>query len=381
MDGGNRIGGGVTDLARDFATRAAAHDRDGSFPFENFAALQEAGLLSLTVPVELGGKGQGIRAIAETVGTIARGDPSTALVLLMQLLQQAAIARSTRWPAHLKRQVAREAVEHGALINALRVEPELGTPARGGLPATIARLVPEGWRLTGRKIYATGIPALRWGLVWARTDEPEPRMGFFLLPCTAAGVSVIESWDHLGMRATGSHDVLLEDVLLPADHAVDIRPPADWAVPDPRQAAGNTIGIAALYDGVARAARDWLVEYLKQRTPSNLGAPLASLPRFQQAIGEIDALLQANTALLARAIDAVERHPETADPAGLGLTKYTVTTNAIRAVEQGLALIGNPGLSRANPMERHYRDVLCSRIHTPQDDTALTAAGRAALGF
>jgi alkylation response protein AidB-like acyl-CoA dehydrogenase len=183
------------------------------------------------------------------------------------------------------------------------------------------------------------------------------------------------------MRATGSHDVLLDDVLLPADHAVDIRPPADWAAPDPQQAAGNTIGIAALYDGVARAARDWLIEYLKRRAPSNLGAPLASLPRFQQAIGEIDALLQANAALLANAIDAVERHPQTADPAALGLTKYTVTTNAIRAVEQSLALIGNPGLSRANPLERHYRDVLCSRIHTPQDDTALTAAGRAALGF
>ena len=61
------------------------------------------------------------------------------------------------------------------------------------------------------------------------------------------------------------------------------------------------------------------------------------------------------------------------------LAKLTATANAIRAVELGLELTGNPGLSRRNPLERHYRDVLCSRIHTPQNDTILTTSGRAAF--
>jgi len=62
-----------------------------------------------------------------------------------------------------------------------------------------------------------------------------------------------------------------------------------------------------------------------------------------------------------------------------GMIKMTVTTNAIAAVERAVELIGNPGLSRANHLERHLRDVLCSRIHTPQNDSILVAAGRAAF--
>ncbi|MNP85306.1 hypothetical protein D3C76_1849890 [compost metagenome] len=56
-----------------------------------------------------------------------------------------------------------------------------------------------------------------------------------------------------------------------------------------------------------------------------------------------------------------------------------VSRNAIQAVELAIEAAGNPGLSRRNPLERHYRDVLCSRIHTPQDDAVLGQVGRAAL--
>jgi alkylation response protein AidB-like acyl-CoA dehydrogenase len=371
----------ATRVISDFAARAGIHDRLGSFPRENFEVLHRVGLLSLTVPVTFGGQGRGLHEAARVIGTIAAGDASTALVLAMHYVHQAGIARATAWPAHLKARVARDAVADGALINALRVEPELGTPARGGLPATIARRVPEGWRISGHKIYATGIPALRWCLVWARSDEPEPRVGHWLVPNPTAGLRVIETWDHLGMRATGSHDVVLDDVLVPAEHAVDIRFPAAWRTPDPVQAAWNTLTIAALYNGVAQAARDWLITHLQRRVPTNLGAPLASLPRFQTTVGEIDTLLDTNGRLLSGATAEADRSGRGLHPADPGAIKYTVTNNAVRAVELGLGLIGNPGLDRRNPLERHYRDVLCSRIHTPQDDSVLLALGRSALGI
>jgi alkylation response protein AidB-like acyl-CoA dehydrogenase len=276
--------------------------------------------------------------------------------------------------------VARNAVADGALINALRVEPELGTPARGGLPATIARRVPEGWRVTGHKIYATGIPALRWCLVWARTEEPEPRVGHWLVPNPTEGLRVVETWDHLGMRATGSHDVVLDDVLVPADHAVDIRSPAEWRTPDPVLAAWNALTIAALYNGVAQAARDWLVDYLQRRVPTNLGAPLASLPRIQAEFGAIDALLRLDRRLLQATADTVDRDgAEALDPSEPGLLKQRVTANAIDAVLRAVAMAGNAALARRNPLERHLRDVLCGRIHTPQDDSVFLAAGRAGL--
>jgi alkylation response protein AidB-like acyl-CoA dehydrogenase len=368
-------------IIREFAARAGEHDRAGSFPFENVTLLHRVGLLTLTVPTAFGGQGRGLQDAARVVETIAAGDASTALVLAMHYAHHAAIAQASRWPAELRERVARDAVAHGALINALRAEPALGTPARGGLPATIARRVPEGWRITGHKIYATGIPALRWCLVWARTEEAAPRVGNWLVPNPIEGLRIVETWDHLGMRATASHDVVLDDVLVPESHGVDVRRPEAWGAPDPAQAAWNTLLIGALYNGIAQAARDWLVDYLRQRAPSNLGAPLASLPRFQQAVGQIDALLGINARLLRGATAEADRTGNGLHPADPGSIKYTVTNNAVRAVEIGLGLIGNPGLDRRNPLERHYRDVLCGRIHTPQDDSVLLALGRAALGI
>jgi alkylation response protein AidB-like acyl-CoA dehydrogenase len=366
-------------LAADFATRAAAHDRDGSVPRENFAALHQAGLLGLTVPQAFGGRGGGLRDCVAVIGTIAQGDPATALILSMQYLQHAGQSRDSRWPASVHRHVAEAAMRDGALINALRVEPELGSPHRGGLPATTARRVEGGWILSGRKMFSTGAELLRWGLVWARTDADVPDVGMFLVPMAAAGVTIVESWDHLGMRATGSHDVVFQDVALPADHALDLRAPEAWKERDPTALAWNNVTIAALYDGVARAARAWLIGYLHERVPSNLGASLATLPRFQETVGEIEALLAVNRRLIDHAAEQVDLTPDQT-PDDPTLVKYTVTGNAIRAVELGLAAIGNAGLSRHNPLERHYRDVLCSRIHAPQNDMILIAAGRKALG-
>ncbi|GGF44620.1 acyl-CoA dehydrogenase [Aliidongia dinghuensis] len=373
--------GAADALAEAFAAEAAKHDRTGRLPRSHFDRLHEAGFLNLTVPAELGGGGVGLGEVVGIIGRIARGDASTALVLAMHLLHVASIFRKPTWPRHLAERIAWEILDGPALINALRVEPELGSPARGGLPATVARRTERGWRLDGHKIYSTGSTHLAWALVWARTAEAEPRTGLFLVPMNAAGIRIEETWNHLGMRATASHDVLFENVLLPADHAVDIRAPADWAGPDPVQTAWNTLTITALYDGVARAARDWFVGYARDRRPANLGAPLATLERFQEAVGEIDGWLAVNRRLITGAAAEVDAEPASLAAAEAGLIKRTVTDNAIKAVERALELTGNRGLDRTSPLERHYRDVLCSRIHTPQNDSILVAAGRAAFGL
>ncbi|MBW8714365.1 MAG: acyl-CoA dehydrogenase, partial [Variovorax paradoxus] len=237
------------------------------------------------------------------------------------------------------------------------------------------------------KLYTTGIEGLSWLAVWARTDEAVPRTGTFLVPRHAPGVRVIASWDHLGLRASGSHEVVFENVAIELDHAVDLRAPADWA-PDAgsqtdidahaAQQAWMTVLLGSLYDAVAQAARGWLVSFLNHRAPGSLGAPLASLARVQEHVGEIEALLRTNRVLLddaTRAVDEGRAQPATDS----GLLKYTVTGNAIRAVELALQLSGNHGLARQNPLERHYRDVLCSRIHTPQNDAILVAADKRAL--
>jgi len=375
-------------LTAQFAATAADHDLSGAFPRENFAALQARGLIGLVAPAEHGGGGATLATARRVISAVAHGEPATALILTMTYLQHHALTRpDSRWPAHLRERVVRDAVENGALINALRVEPALGSPARGGLPGTVARRDGDGWKIDGHKLYTTGIEGLSWLAVWARTDEAQPRTGVFLVPRNAPGVRVIASWDHLGLRASGSHEVVFENVAIDADHAVDLRAPADWA-PDAgsqtdidahaTQQAWMTVLLGSLYDAVAQAARDWLVDFLNRRAPGSLGAPLASLPRVQEHVGEIEALLRTNRVLLADATAAVDGgHAQPA--ADSGLLKYTVTGNAIRVVELALQLSGNHGLSRRNPLARHYRDVLCSRIHTPQNDAILVAAGKRAL--
>jgi alkylation response protein AidB-like acyl-CoA dehydrogenase len=368
----------AANLSRRFAETAADFDRSGEIPRANFEALAEAGLLRLTIPMEAGGYGASLETATKVIEWIGKAEPSTALILAMHLINHATVVGN--WPAEIAARVQKDSLSGISLVNALRVEPELGTPARGGLPATVGRRTADGWCVSGHKLYSTGIPLLRWLAVWGRTDEPEPRIGIFLVPSGTPGITVVPTWNHLGMRATASHDVILEDVAIPFDHAVDLRPAAEAKGPDPQYWAWATPTVASLYNGVARAARDWLIGFLQTRVPSNLGTPLASLSRMQEAVGEIDALLTVNARLLASGGRDVDtgRVPGIAES---GLIKSVVTNNAIAAVEIALKLTGNHGLSRDNPLERHHRDVLCGRIHTPQDDSVRIAAGKLALGL
>ncbi|HEY2132397.1 MAG TPA: acyl-CoA dehydrogenase family protein [Acetobacteraceae bacterium] len=375
MDGLLSIGSETLNLASEFAKTAAENDREARFPTANFDRLREAGLLSLTAARADGGEDAGLTRAVKLVGDIAQGCPSTALVLAMQLIQLKIGAANPNWPTHLRARIARS----GGLINALRVEPALGTPARGGLPETTARRTEHGWSITGRKIYSTGAPGLTWMLVWARTEEETVRTGMFLVPASSRGVQIVETWDQLGLRASGSHDVLFTDVAVPADHALDIRPHAEWGARDPLQVAWNTLTIAALYTGVATAARNWLVQFLRDRTPTNLGAPLAALPRMQEAVGEIEALLTTNRRLIASAT-ADHDAGQALSTDECNLIKTVAAENAIDVVQRAVERTGNHGLARSNPLERHLRDVLCARVHTPQPDAAHLAAGRAALG-
>lgn len=374
--------GQLAALTTALAANAERYDRSAAFPRDNIALVAEAGLIGLTVEPRLGGLGGGLVDGVRVLGAVAKGDPSTALILFMTYGFHATPAGERRWPRPVYEKLARDAVAGRGLIGVFRVEPEAGSPLRGGLARTTARRTVDGWRLSGEKIYSTGSTGLDWFIVWARTDDQDhPQVGYFLVPPDAPGIRIEPEWDHLGMRATVSHRVVFDDVPLPPDHAIDIRPQGDWAIRPghgEQQSLWNALAISAIYDGVARAARDWLARYLNDRKPAHIGAPLATVGRVQEKFGEIEALLYTNRRLILSAADDADRG-HVAPPIEGSLVKHIVSANAIRAVEIALELTGNPGVSRRNPLERHYRDVLCSRIHMPQGDMVLTAAGTAGL--
>jgi alkylation response protein AidB-like acyl-CoA dehydrogenase len=371
--------------------RAAEHDRDGSFPFEGIDAIWRAGLGNLTLGGALGGVGSDLTTTAAAVSLLAGGDASAALVLVMHLAHAPLFADPESGLAARVRQAFVESALAGpALVNALRVEPELGSPARGGVPATRAERVrdTEGaavWAISGRKIFSTGAPGLRWLLVWGATAADDPdgvRIGWFLVPGDAPGIVIEPTWDHLGMRGSASHDVVFTDVRIPSDHAFGLHAPSHGGSGrDASTSARMLVLLLAVYRGVAQAARDWLAGFLRERVPANLGAPLASLPRFQTAVGEIESRLAACARLidgLAHDLDAGGVQAERA-AAEAPLVKVSVTRGLIEAVELAVSLVGNAGLTHHHPLQRHLRDVLCSRVHTPQEDAVLLATGRTVL--
>ena len=369
----------LPDVTAALAKQAEEHDRAGSFPADGIAQVHAAGLLTATVAPRYGGPGAGLADTVTIVRALGRGDPSVALITAMTLFAHAMQAQQPTWPEPLYAAAVAESAERPVLINALRVEPELGTPARGGLPATTARRMDGGWSLTGRKIFSTGAEGLTWMVVWARTEEDPARVGGFLVRADSPGITIERTWDHLGLRASRSDDVIFSGTPVPAEATTGLSEPVPGQG-SPTFMAWNALALTALYLGVASAARDWLVQFLNERTPAALGQPLATLPRFQTAAGEIEAALIAADDLVA----GLAQRVDAGDPAAIahaGIAKLVGTRAAIGAVDQAVALVGNNGLIRRNPLERHHRDVLCARVHTPQDDSTLAAAGRSALGI
>lgn len=367
-------------LAPRIAANAAAHDRENSFPHDSFRELQAAGYLALTVPEEYGGYGASPLELALAQERLAHGDGSVALAATMHLILVGTLARTRAWPAALFERFCREVIHDGALINSAASEPDLGSPSRGGLPSTIATRTANGWCLRGRKSWTSLAPALRYFVVLAALhEEGQPaRRANFLVPASSPGLQIEETWDNLGMRATASHDLILDDVQLPEDALLPDDSSRSAAV-DPRVWAVVT---AAVYTGIASAARDFAIDYARNRHPSGMSGPIAELQTVQHRIAEIELLMLQTRSVLYSTAEAGEASPEQQNAIAwqLAAVKYLATNNAIRVTDLALRVVGSAGLSRALPLERYFRDVRAGLGHPPMDDAALTLIGKTALG-
>jgi alkylation response protein AidB-like acyl-CoA dehydrogenase len=369
---------GLKALTAEVASTAEQYDRSGDIPVAGLAAAHRGGYLTATVAARFGGPEAGPFEVVQILSALGEGDPSVALIAANNLAIHQMQAATDSWPADLYDDLLRQSVQGPAPVNVIRAEPELGAPARGGLPKTIARRTANGWTLTGRKTFATGGTALAYHLVWAITDEEEPRVGHVIVPADSAGITWHQTWDHLGLRASNTHDVSYANVEVGEENFLEI-PKTDGVYRDPAVATGPTgFGHPALYVGVARAARTAFVTYARERVPTALGRPIAETERIQAIAGEIDAQIgQAETLLYGTLLRVAADDPAVA--AGLSLVKVQIARSVIAAVQTAVAALGNAALTRHNPLERHLRDVLCVRVHPPQEDTALLAAGRALL--
>jgi alkylation response protein AidB-like acyl-CoA dehydrogenase len=371
------------ELAARFAERAAQHDRDGSFPFENFADLREAGFLALTVPAAAGGHEASLTTFLRVQEELARGDGSTALALNMHLKCFGQEREVATYPRHWFDEMCRGAVEDGALCNTAATEEGLGSPARGGTPDTTAVEVDHGWVLNGRKTFTTMAPALRYFVVLAAIPQPAerpPALANFMVLDDDPGLLIEETWDTLGMRSTASHDIVLTNLRLPSDRLLNRRAAGGS---DARGAAGLTwfaLGVSAVSIGVAQAARDYAVQFARERTP-NSARTIKDYPGVRTRIARIDLLLQRSRALVYDAARAWESRQVTGMRAfdRVAVAKVDTLNNTIEAVDLAMRVVGGVSLQKRRPIERYYRDVRAPLHNPPLEDRALEQLARAAL--
>ncbi|MFF3573435.1 acyl-CoA dehydrogenase family protein [Nocardia jiangxiensis] len=366
-------------LTDEISSTAAQYDRSAEIPEAGLRVAHRGGYLTATVAGRYGGPELSHREVVRILAAIGEGDPSVALIAANTLAAHQAQAVNGSWPEDLYGgELVRRSAEQPTLVNVIRAEPELGAPARGGLPATTARRTADGWILNGRKTFATGGAALAYHLVWARTDENPVRVGHFIVPADSGGITWHDTWDHLGLRASNTHDVTYTNVVVAAENLIEI-PFRDGVYRDPASASGPTsFGHVALYVGVARAARRAFADFARTRVPAALGHPIAETERIRTVAGEIEAqIVQAET-LLDGTLRRIEAG-ESIAAESLSLIKVLIARSVITAVQTAVAALGNAALTRHHPLERHLRDVLCVRVHPPQEDTVLLAAGQAVL--
>ncbi|MFJ8492662.1 acyl-CoA dehydrogenase family protein [Streptomyces sp. NPDC094038] len=367
----------LDEVSASLAAAAAEYDRSGAFPHASIQLVHDAGLLTAGVDPRYGGPGASFTQITEILLALGRGDPSTALIAGMTIVPHLLQTRSP-WPRELYERVLAESAERPTLLNHARAEPEMGSSTRGPIPATTARRTATGWSIQGRKRYVTGSEGLSYFLVWAATDESSPRVGNFIVPAGTPGIEIVPTWRQLGMRATGSHEVVFTDVEIPAEYVHELALPG--AEPPEGTLPGSVLLLlsSAIYLGVARAAQSQVHRFAHERVPASLGRPVATTGRFKRATGEIETLLTTAEQLIFGVAARVDRGAPVRGVDALA-SKVVVVRHLTTAVRTGLELLGNPGLAQGEALERHFRDIQSVGVHAPGEDAILPVVGATAL--
>lgn len=369
-------------LAADFATRSGEHDRDASHPTENYDRLRQEGFLELSVPRELGGAGVDFLGHTIAYEALGQGCPSTALSFNMHA--------SVVMPLLDSPLVAQEAKQHIADLVVRRRQLLAGNYSEATSTAllgerwldTVVRRTADGWRITGRKMFASMLQAADYCLVLARPDTAtRPTAGaFVLIPRNAPGRSVIANWDVMGMRATRSDSLVLDDCQV-EDSAVvyqsdDIR---TFRAQTSSWAWGS---YTAVYLGVAGAIYSELLRVVGGRQVPGYSQPLAYHPDVRRQVAQLSAELEAARLVTYRSAwlyDTQGGTPETT--AALYRAKYVVGEAVGHVGRIALTLSGSHGIFKGGRIEQLFRDGALGPLHAPPSDFCLWNMGIHELGL
>jgi alkylation response protein AidB-like acyl-CoA dehydrogenase len=370
------------ELAADFATRASEHDRDASHPTENYDRLRAEGFLELAIGKEWGGAGASFLDHTIVYEALGQGCPSTALAFNMHASVVMPVLQSDEVGGAAKQLIADLVVRQHQLIGGNFSEPAT-TSLVGERPlGARARRVEGGYSVTGRKMFASMLEAADHVLVMAYPDEAtSPFAGMLLLvPHGAAGRRVNANWDTLGMRATRSDALILEDCRVPDGAVV-------FCADDTRRFRHDYLNwfwgsYTAVYLGIAVAAYDELRRAMRARQPQGYAQPLAYHPDVRRHIAELSTDLEAARLITYRSAwlsDTQGPTPETT--AALYRAKYMVGEAVTRITRVALTLGGAHGIFKGSRLEQLFRDGAIAPIQPPPADFCLWSMGLYELGL
>jgi alkylation response protein AidB-like acyl-CoA dehydrogenase len=378
-------------LANEIGPRAADHDRNGSFPFDSFAAVKQSGYFAAPVPEQLGGLGvSSVHDLLVGSSRLARGDAALTLGVNMHLVFVLNVAR--RWQIAMASGDERRARAFGETLEDVAREGTVfvsaGSEPRQDLtrPRTTATRTETGWTVSGHKVFVTMAPAadVLYTAVSYTDDGGRERYGYAMVPRRAPGVVVHDDWDALGMRASSSHSVSFENVRLPRS-ALRGGFPIGNAIEymERNLTAGLFHAAAAL--GIAESAHASVAAALARRDDLD--------PHAQMLVAESLVDRSACRALFSRAATLIDEHHER-NPTSRGTAeeltrlfaeaqsaKVFIGEAAIRIVDRALALSGGAGYLNGSPLARAYRDVRAMPfMHPLGTNRAYAFLGRLAAG-
>ncbi|MPZ38919.1 MAG: acyl-CoA dehydrogenase [Rhizobiales bacterium] len=356
----------LDEIGPELAKEGRRCDENNEFVAANFEILRAREFLALAVPAELGGHGLSRTETAAVLRTLPRYCASTALALAMHTHVTAAAA--WRWQ-HQK------APTDGLLKRIASERIQLVTSGGSDWLASSgkAEKVEGGYRIHARKVFASGAPSAQLFMTGAIADDPQdgPTVLQFGVPMNAKGVSIVETWDTLGMRGTGSHDIVLDGVFVPDAAIAARRKPDVWHPLLHIVALVAFPLVYSVYTGIAEAARDIAVaEARKRRDPA------------VESVGMLDTEL----ASARIACDSLVAFSETAQP-GAETTNTTfihrslIARSVLRTVDLAMDVAGGAAYFRKLGLERLFRDVQGARFHPMTDTGQRRFAGRSALGL
>jgi alkylation response protein AidB-like acyl-CoA dehydrogenase len=357
------------ELAPGFASRAAAYDANDSFPLENYQELKERRVFSAGIPAELGGGGASHAELCAMLRELGRHCGATALALSMHMHLVATLVWSWRHGAPVAPLLERIAAEQLVLVT---------SGASDWLDSSgTAERVDDGYRVTARKSFASGSPAGDLLITSAVYDDPTegPTVLHFSVPLKTDGVTVLDNWRTMAMRASGSNDVVFDGAFVPEAAVSSRRPKGAWPPVLNVIAAVAVPLIMSVYLGVAEAARDLALQKAAKKRED---------PTVWYLVGEMENALVTGQLAVQGTIDLCGDYAFTPDMATANATliRKTIAADSLKlAVEKALEVVGGGGIFRSMGLERLVRDIHAAQFHPLQAKRQHRFTGRLALGL